>query len=249
MNIVASIDGVWQAVTKNFSNLEEKQILPLLKQYGVMPQFAREMIIAEAIATINLTPEERFQLYKNFYQEQKINTDADVQTWLKVRGLETSQLDYLVTRLGKLEKFQQETWGNKLHSYFLQRKGKLDRVVYSLLRVDDMAIAQELYFRIQAGEQSFGELAKEYSQGLEAHTYGLLGPVELSVPHPTLANLLMRSQPGQLLAPTSLEKWIVIVRLEKIIPAQFDTAMQKRLLNELMENWLQTQLKEFITQV
>jgi len=51
-----------------------------------------------------------------------------------------------------------------------------------VIRTKDPGVAQELYFRIQAGEQSFAEVAREYSQGPEAYTCGLLGPVELSMP-------------------------------------------------------------------
>jgi parvulin-like peptidyl-prolyl isomerase len=107
-----------------------------------------------------------------------------------------------------------------------------------------LGIAQELYFRILEGEQTFGELAREYSQGPEAQTDGLIGPVELSVPHPTLAQMLTLSQPGQLCPPTRVGEWLVIVRLEKFIPAQMDDAMRRRLFNECFNTWLQEQLQQ-----
>jgi parvulin-like peptidyl-prolyl isomerase len=114
--------------------------------------------------------------------------------------------------------------------------------VYSLIRTNDIGIAQEIYFRLQAEEQSFGELAREYSQGSEAQTNGLVGPVELQSIHPVLAKLLSTSQPQQLLPPTQLENWIVILRLEKLLLVQLDNALRHRLLNELFNNWLQAQM-------
>lgn len=108
----------------------------------------------------------------------------------------------------------------------------------------DPGLAQELYFRIQEGEQSFAELAREYSQGSEARTGGLLGPMTLSTPHPLIARILFASQPGQLSSPIRIEEWFVIVRLEKLIPAQLDASMRRRLLNELFESWLWKQLNQ-----
>ncbi|NMG06713.1 peptidylprolyl isomerase [Brasilonema sp. UFV-L1] len=224
--------------------ISNNELIPLLKQYGILPQLMREVIIDNAIANHALTTDENTQAYKQFYQQHQLKSEEDLQAWLQARGLNREQLDYLATRNIKLENFKRSNWGDKLQSFFLQRKAKLDKVVYSLIRVKDICIAQELYFRIQEGEQSFSELAREYSQGPEAQTGGLIGPVELGVPHPVLANMLASVQPGQLLPPTSLGDWIVVVRLEKQLPAQLDEEMQQRLLNELFENWLQTQLKE-----
>jgi parvulin-like peptidyl-prolyl isomerase len=224
-------------------------MIPLLKQYGILPQLVREIIIDSAIANVTLKSEETTEAYKQFYQQQKLNSDADLQAWLEARGLDRQQLDYQVTRNLKLENFKKETWGDKLQPYFAQCKPKLDKVVYSLIRVKDICIAQELYFRIQEGEQSFSDLAREYSQGPESQTGGLLGPVELGVPHPVLAKMLSSMQPGQLLPPTPLGDWIIILRLEKFLPAQLDEATAQRLVNELFENWLQTQLKESLQNV
>jgi parvulin-like peptidyl-prolyl isomerase len=143
----------------------------------------------------------------------------------------------------RVEKFKQATWGNKLEQYFLQYKPQLDKVVYSLLRTDNSEVAQELFFRIQDGDTTFADCAKEYSQGQEAQTGGLIGPVPLSQPHPALAQKLGTSKPGQVLPPMKLENWYVIVRLEKLIPSQLDDATRTMLLNHLFEQWLGEQIQ------
>ncbi|MBF2063766.1 MAG: peptidylprolyl isomerase [Calothrix sp. C42_A2020_038] len=243
MTPVVEIDEIWQEAAERFRKLSGDEVIPLLKQYGMMSQLVREVVIDCGISSIELSQDEIFAIYKQFYQDQQLNSDADLEAWLNARKISRQQLEYGVTRGTKLEKFKRATWGSKLESYFIQRKPKLDRVVYSLLRINDIGIAQELYFRIQEGEQTFQELASKYSQGAEAETGGLLGPVELATPHPALANLLATSQPGQLLPPTRLGEWFIILRLEKLIPAKLDEPTQQRLLNELFENWLQNQVK------
>lgn len=227
--------------SERLKNVNKNEILLLLNQYGMLPQFVREIMIDCAIAEITIAEDEALGAYKKFYQQYQLNSEEDLQAWLSARGMSREQLEYIATRGLRLARFQEQTWGNKLESYFLTRKQKLDRVVYSLIRVKDPYLAQELYFRVQEGEQSFSEIAREYSEGPEAETGGLLGPVDLGVPHPALAKMLLRIKPGELLAPTRLGDWVVIVRLEKYLPAQLDEVMRQRLLNELFDQWVKTE--------
>jgi len=220
------------------------EIFSWLAGYGMLPQLLRELVIDEAIAPFPCTFEETVSACKQFYEQHKIASDADRQAWLQQQGITLEQLEILATRPLRLEKFKQATWGTKVESYFLQRKTHLDKVVYSLVRVRNQELAQELFFRIQEGEQAFADLARQYSQGQEAQTGGLIGPAELSTPHPALAQVLLQSKPGQVSPPTRVGEWIVLVRLEQFMPAQLDDAMRQRLLNELFERWLQTKLSE-----
>jgi len=96
-------------------------------------------------------------------------------------------------------------------------------------------VGRELYFRIKAEEPSFTDCDKEFSQGTEAQTGRLLGPVPISQAHPAIAQKLAISQPGQLWPPYRLDNWVVIVRLGKLISAQLDDVARNSLLNHLFE--------------
>lgn len=226
--------------------LTENDLYPLLAKYGMLPQLAKEMIIDEAIADIVCPPEEEAMARERFYQQQQLTDETKVQAWLQQSGMTQEQLGQLSLRELKLEKYKQATWNNQLEAYFLQCKGQLDRVVYSLIRTKDGGIAQELYFRVQEEENTFAELAKQYSQGAEAQTGGLVGPIELNVPHPKISQMLTVSKPGQLWPPTQVGEWYIILRLEKYISAQLDPPTRQRLLNELFNGWLQEQIKQKI---
>lgn len=221
-----------------------EEIIPLLANYQLLPQLLRELIIDEAIAPFSCTPEETAEACQRFYEQNKLATEEAQQAWLEAQGMQVEQLAAIATRSLRIQKFKQATWENKLEAYFLKRKAQLDRVIYSLVRVKELGIANELYFRLQAEEQSFADLAREYSQGPEAQTGGLIGPVEMSTPHPSLARMLAASQPGQLLPPTRIGEWIVVVRLEKLIPTQLDDTTRRQLLDELFNNWMQEQLSQ-----
>jgi parvulin-like peptidyl-prolyl isomerase len=117
-------------------------------------------------------------------------------------------------------------------------------VLYSLIRMKDMAAAQEIYFRLQANEQPFDELAREYSQGPEAQTGGMVGPFEMGTLQQPMSNILAQSQPGQLWPPVQIGEWVVIIRMEQRIGAQLDEGMRQKLINELFNEWLQAALLE-----
>ncbi|MEW5857778.1 MAG: peptidylprolyl isomerase [Cyanobacteriota bacterium] len=220
------------------------KVITLMANYQMLPQFLREVIVDQAIASIICTPEEKASACQQFYEKYELTSEPERQEWLELYEMTLEQLEALATRELRIEKFKRATWGNKLESYFLSRKSSLDKVIYSLIRTKEVGVANELYFRIQEGEQSFGELARKYSQGSEAQIGGLVGPIELGKISSKLAQMLYVSQTDQLWPPTRLGEWIAIARLEQLIPAVLDEAMRQKLLNELFEAWVQEQLVE-----
>jgi parvulin-like peptidyl-prolyl isomerase len=218
-------------------------VLSLLRRYQLIPHLRRGIAIDQAIAPFSCTEAERKTAITQFREQYQLTSSVFLNNWLQKQQLTVEEMEELAIRPVLIEKFKMATWKNKLESYFLKRKADLDQVVYSLIRTQDGVLAQELYFRIREGEQSFAQLAPQYSQGAEVHTGGLLGPVPLSQPHPAIRNLLSVSQPGQLWPPCIVSHWFVIVRLEKVLPAQFDASMQQYLLNELFETWLRTKIQ------
>ncbi|TVQ47963.1 MAG: peptidylprolyl isomerase [Gloeocapsa sp. DLM2.Bin57] len=226
----------------NDRQINNDELLPILGQHFMLPQLAREIVIADAIKGIECTPEEKEMAKQRFLAENQLKNEEDVKNWLNKAGVQPEQLEDLILRKLKVERFKEQTWSDQLENYFTKRKKHLDQVVYSLIRTKNTGIAQELYFRILEGESDFKELAKKYSQGIEAETQGLIGPVDLSVPHPQIAEALANSEPGKLFEPMRIGEWIVIMRLENLIRAKLDRQNTRRLLDELFQQWLQEQM-------
>lgn len=196
------------------------------------PQILRRLILDQAIAEIECSEAELQQLQRQFdpnlarqqFQQEAVG-ESDLTDWLE--------------REVRTRKFQQRQWGKTLTSYFLQRKDQLDRVICSLIYLTDLACAQELYFRIVEGEQNFAELAKLYSQ--QKHSSE---PVALGDLPPKLARMFYGGRVGQVWAPTPIQSWIIIARLDAHLPVQLDDAMQQQLYNERLEQWLNGQIKQ-----
>lgn len=227
-------------------SVSQTELLPLLRRYQLLPKLLpnllRELAIDRAITDIECNDEDRIIALKQLCEREGLTSEAQLGKWLALYDLERQQLTEIAERNFKLEKFKQQTWGNKTESYFLKRKSQLDRAIYSLIRTIDLGIAQEIYFRSIDGEQTFAKLAHQYSQGAESQTGGLIGPVELSSSHPAIAKLISTHPMGTVCPPVLLEQWYVIVRPEQLIPAQLDEAMRQRLIDELFEIWVREQV-------
>lgn len=224
--------------------LQSDELIPLLSKTNLLSKVIQEVIIDDAITDISLTSEETEAAQKEFCERNKINSPEEANAWAQQQYGTPDLIRTTATREKKLAKFKEQSFAKEVDSYFLQRKSRLDRVIYSLIRTTEVGLAQELYFRIHDDGQSFPDLAREYSEGQEAKTGGLIGPVELSVPHPALAGLLSVSKPGQIWPPKRIGEWYVVVKLEKFFPAQLDEPTQQRLLDEMFQTWMREQVQK-----
>ena len=223
--------------------ITKDQLIPLLTNYQMLPYLVRERIIDEAIAEIECTEAEIELACSQLAQRYQLKDEAAKQEWLVRHQSDRQKFIQIATRSLKLQKFQEQTWGNCLPTYFLERKRQLDRLAYSTIWVKDADLAQELYFRLSEGEESFAELAKQYSEGLEAELGGLVGLVEINSVPASFRQALTHSQEKKVAFPMKIGEWIALFRLETRVQARLDGSMRQRLLNELFNKWLQGQMK------
>ena len=127
-------------------------------------------------------------------------------------------------------------------SLFLRFKDRLDRVLYGLIRVENGALARDLFFAIEAGELRFGEAARLHSCGPEARTEGIVGPVDLTTPHPEISSRLKMASPGELILPFKLEQWHMILRLDY----RFEASLNQDTRQFLRDLSLRSQAREAI---
>jgi hypothetical protein len=234
-------------------------IIPRLARYQMLPQLIKESIIDRAIESIECTPDEITTACQIFERQNQLQTETQRQEWASSRGITQADIKEIATRKLKIEKFKIERWGHAVECYFLKRKAQLDRVSFSIIRVADKDLAGEIFFRIQNKEQSFAQLARQFSQGAEASQGGMVAPIELGMLPPAIAQILQNRkdasppskggacvvrQPGKLLPPIPMNDAIAIIQINTVIPATLDALTRQRLLDEQFQVWLQKQIKE-----
>ena len=209
-----------------------------LRRHNLLAALLQRQIIAEAVAGEELAEGEYANAKKQFMLSQKLENEDDLIAFRTRQGWGEEDAQWQIGLPLKIQKHCERNYRHRTEAYFLNRKNQLDQVIYSLIRVADDLLAQELYWRIKAGEASFGDLASTFAEGPERNTKGIIGPVRMSQAHPILAEALRISKPGQLMKPIRINEWSIVARLEAYEPATFDEEMAEGLSRELFEQWV-----------
>lgn len=222
----------------------ESSQLRLLSQHGLLVPLLRNVIVAEAVADTALSDEERQQALAVWSQRHGVSDQEGLISFCRTHAMTLEEAAFQAELPLRVDRHSLEHYGHRAEQRFLQRKTELDQVVYSLIRVQDSGLAQELYLRISEGEATFADLAAEHSMGHEKASRGIVGPVPLTQAHPRLVELLRSGHPGQLFPPMTIEQWWLIVRLEELQPASFDDSTRVAMVRELFNDEVAEQLRQ-----
>ena len=147
-----------------------------------------------------------------------------------------------------LSRYAKFLFNPSIDESFLASKGAHDQVVYSILRVRDRGLSQELWIRLEESENTFAEIATTFGEGPEASHKGIIGPMSMgSITPPVIANRLRTLRPGQIHPPIQIGEWYVLLRLEKLVPARLDSSMKQFLLDQQLNSLLQDRVSSMMS--
>lgn len=156
-------------------------------------------------------------------------------------------LDSFLLRPEALMRFASYHFSPGLEETFLSSGGSHDQVIYSLMRVRDPAVAQELWIRLEEREATFAELASTFGEGPESSRKGLMGPIPFGSIFPKeLGHLLRSLQPGEIHPPRNFGEWFILLRLEQLTPARFDSKMREFLLKKQLDKFLSLRINKIL---
>ncbi len=226
------------------------EVLPgLLDRYNLLPTFIRRLLETKHTHDIRPSKEDQIIFNNQFLSDNNIKGKDNLLIWLSQNGLDEKRLDLMLYERLQVEIFKQNSFDNNVESIFLKRKESLDRVMYSIMRVETREEAEELHLKLDERESSFAELASNYALGSEKEFNGMIGPVELRVLDANLSERLKISKTGQLWPPFEFKNFWVVLRLEKHLPASLDENMRKRLRNELYEEFINKQVLKLVEKI
>jgi hypothetical protein len=137
------------------------------------------------------------------------------------------------------EYIKQEWMRPQLNDYYYKRKRDMDQVVYSMLRLTDIGLAEELYLRLKNKECQISDLAFDYSLGPEKYTKGIVGPMPIAKTAEQIRALSTTANRGNLNKPVVVQNLILITVVEHVIEATLTPELENQLLEELMNIELQ----------
>lgn len=220
---------------------------PLIKAQAEACFVAEHQMSGEDVCISN---EQAIKFIKDKY---KLKSEEKFTAWRHSHGLtKEDDLYDFAHHTFKKEAVVLDLLAGNGESLFLRYKDRLDRVLYSLIRVESEDHAYSLYYAIESGEIEFGDAAALHSVGPESKTQGIIGPVDLTTPHPEISARLRTAEPRNIFEPFLADQWYALIRLEYRFDSQYDektkkflgelllSAKSKHLANELRSIYLTT---------
>ena len=209
----------------------------LLSRHNLLKAWVRAEITATAVQTIAVPEEEGAELWNRYLKEHNIKDDDALGKHLQQIGLSAEDLHWQLELPQRIRKYSQEHFQHKAEARFLARKDELDRVVYSLLRVNDGFLARELYLRIAGSEANFQTLLLNTARARKPKPKeSLTGSDATGPPCPSVKGCAPANQDN--LEPFNIEQWWLVARLERY-EARFDTVTAEQMTTELFQEWVQ----------
>jgi len=214
------------------------ELVKQLARYNLLDPLIKEQAEAHFISEYQLNGDQACtsdrQAVQFLNDQYKFKSDEQFSAWRASHKLEIDQDLYNYAHHSyKKNTVLLDLLDGSGESLFLRYKDRLDRVLYSLIRVESEDLAYALYYAIESGDKEFGDAATEYSVGPESKTQGIIGPVDLTTPHPEIAARLRTATPRQLFSPFQADQWNAIVRLDYRFDSEYDENT-KRFLGSLV---------------
>lgn len=228
-------------------HLDSDQIIAALVQYNLLKTLVGQVLLDEVLKEINLSKQELFHALSGS-ADLDIPEDFEsfLNQWCQQHNTTIDYFNTVLLRDLRLEKFKQLYFAHRIESEFLQTKSALDQVEYSLVQVDELSLAQELYFLLRDDKVSFTQIARQYSLGSEKQTGGWVGPVSLSALPAEIAALFSNRQIGEIYGPIPVADRFWIVRLDQLTLSRLTETTRTHLINCLFDRWLDAQVRSLI---
>ena len=213
----------------------DRNVIKLLEKHNLLKSLIKSELKSNAIDSVQIDENTVKTLTQNFINLKKLSDENGLENWLNDNSMSKEIFMKNLLLPHKIKKHCTDNYYHQINSHFLSRKSDLDKIIYSLIRVKDFYLAKELYLRLQSNEESFANLSRKYSEGIEKERLGIVGPVLLNQSHPALANVLKKSFPGEVNEPFQVNGFWLIVRVESFIEAILDTKMESDMMIELFD--------------
>ena len=190
---------------------------------------------------------------KNIIRNKNLKSEEDIQLWLDGGGVTGETFHEYVVRMIKEQNYILSNFGHMAESLFLKKQDDLDYATYSLIRVEDQLISQELYMRIKESEESFEDVASKYSIGPEKDFKGLIGPIQVGKGHEQITQLIRTSEIGQVQGPIQInldnKEVYLIFRLENLYKSKLDEQMKLNLSKEVFQTRIEEETKILVDSI
>ena len=225
--------------------INSSKLLSVLRRQGYISSLVRELVLENALETINLGPAEEERLLAEFRSMKNLEGRASYLEFLSHNHLDEALLRQSLSRPHKVVRYREERWGSHTSALYLKNKERYDRIIYRRLQTIDADVMQEVFFRLKDREDTWENIACQFP-GARPNANARQGPVLAGDIEPRLLQALRHAGPGRVIQPLSLGSQIVVAELEKVETSYLNDELRTRILREEFDNWLESEYTKML---
>jgi parvulin-like peptidyl-prolyl isomerase len=214
--------------------------LPSLLEARAMHAAIERAAIA---AGIEVEVAELQQAADTFRLAFRLQRSEDAWQWMQKHGLSLDEFEEMLQANILSTKLSNHLFADKVEPWFIEHQLDYAQVIMYEVVLEDADMAMELFYAIQAGEQNFHQVSREYIQDRELRrTGGYRKPLRRTDLKPEISAAVFSAKPPQLLKPIVTSNGAHLILVEEAIAPQLDAAKAAQIQNELFAGWLKQQI-------
>ena len=218
------------------TNITSKELAKL----GILETFFKRKLKSECTKNIqkSINTEQQLKIINNWKDKNSIESSSEMKEWLNLYDLNMDEwinllnCDYLWT-YWSIDKYKDE-----IAQYFINRKDYLDLYYYTIIKVKNKELADEIYIRLKEKESTFEEIANNFSSDNQNFYFKKIGPISINKIEDTIASLIKIGDLDQLIQPKLSKGFWFILRKDNVLKAEFNQQQKIKLSLELGDKFL-----------
>ncbi len=217
-------------------NVNSKELAKL----GILEIFFKRKLKHFYIKNIqkSINSEQQTKIINNWKKKNSIKSNSDLEQWLYIYDLNMDEWINLINSDYLWTYWCMDKYKDEVNPYFIKRKDYLDVYYYTIIKVKNKEVADEIYIRLKEKESTFEEISNNFSSENDSFYAEKIGPISLNGMEASIASLIKIGDINQLFQPKLSNGFWFILRKDNILKAEFNHRQKIKLSLELGEKFL-----------
>ena len=186
----------------------------------------------------SINDKQQLKIINNWKKKNSIKTNSELEQWLHLNEVDKDEWIDLINSDYLWTYWCMDKYKDELTQYFIKRKDYLDLYYYTIIKVKNKEIADEIYIRIKEEESTFEEIVNKFSSDKESFYGEKIGPISINNMEDAIASLIKIGDLEQLFPPKLSNGFWFILRKDNVLKAEFNQQQKIKLSLELGEKFL-----------
>lgn len=141
-----------------------------------------------------------------------------------------------------IEENAKQWFGLNVEKTYFERRDRLERVSFKLVRNENKGIMLEAYQRLNENEEEWSEVSNRWGIEPERKFQGKYRQILVHKLNEDLINALRRNEVGDISQPLRMGKYFAIVQLDEWMSIELNNEMRGKIQLDLYKDWLDRQV-------